>query len=129
MTTPSLFHESITDALREVVQALGGYKAVGAKMRPEKSADEAGRWVADCLNSDRREHFDPDHVLWLLRAGRTAGVHAAMNYYARESGYADPTPIEPEDERARLQREFIEASRVISSIGDRLARLGIKEAA
>lgn len=129
MTTPALFHESVTDALREVVQALGGFKKVGAAMRPEKSVDEAARWVADALNAERRERFDPDQVLWLLRAGRAAGVHACANYLMREAGYADPVPIEPEDERARLQREFIEASKVISGIGDRLARLGIGVAA
>lgn len=129
VTTPSLFHESIIDALREVVQALGGYKTVGAKMRPEKTADEAGRWLADCLNSDRREHFDPEQVVWLLRAGRAAGVHGAANYLMRESGYADPTPVEPEDERARLQREFTMAVSALPVLVDRLARLGVKVAA
>lgn len=47
----------------------------------------------------------------------------------RESGYADPQPIEPEDERARLEREFIAAVKVMSGMADRLARLGIREAA
>ncbi len=129
MTTPALFHESMNDALREVVQALGGNKAVGMKMRPEKGADVAGRWVSDCLNASRDERFDPDQVLWLLRAGREIGCHAAANYLMRESGYADPTPIEPEDERARLQREFIAAAHAVSGIGERLSRLGVKVAA
>ena len=34
-----------------------------------------------------------------------------------------------EDERARLQREFIEATKIIAGIGERLARHGIKVAA
>lgn len=129
MNSPSLFHESINDALREVVQALGGFKKVGTAMRPEKGADEAGRWLADCLNADRREHFDPDQLLWLLREGRTAGIHSAANFLMRDSGYADPTPIEPEDERARLQREFIAAAEGVQAIAERLTRLGIKVAA
>lgn len=122
MTTPSLFHESITDALREVVQALGGFKKVGASMRQDRTPDEAARWVADCLNTDRREHFDPDQVLWLLREGRRVGCHAAATYLMREAGYADPLPIEPEDEKARLEREFIAAAKTVSGIADRLAR-------
>ncbi len=129
MNAPALFHETITDALRELVQALGGFKAVGAKMRPEKSPDEAARWVSDCLNSDRREEFKPDQVLWLLRAGREIGCHAAANYLMREAGYADPVPVEPEDERTRLQREFIAATKGLSTIADRLARMGIQVAA
>lgn len=127
--TPALFHESVNDALREVVQALGGPKAVGAKMRPEKGVDVAGRWVSDCLNQERSERFDPDQVLWLLRAGRAAGVHACANYLMREAGYADPVPVEPEDERARLQREFIEAAGVVQVIAERLTRVGVKVAA
>jgi hypothetical protein len=129
MNAPALFHESVTDALREVVQALGGFKKVGAAMWPEKSADAAGRHVADCLNPDRAERFNPDQVLWLLREGRRIGCHAAANFLMRESGYADPTPIEPGDERARLEREFIEAAKSVQAIGDRIARLGIREVA
>lgn len=126
MSTPALFHESVTDALREVVQALGGFKKVGATMRPEKPVEEAARWVADCLNQDRRERFDPDQVLWLLRAGRAIGSHAAANYLMRESGYSDPIPVDPEDERARLQREFIAAAETVQLIAERLARVGVR---
>lgn len=129
MNAPALFHETVNDALRECVAALGGSKKVGAEMRPEKTPEEAGRWVADCLNPDRREHFDPDHLLYLLRAGRAAGCHAAMNYLAREAGYADPIPVEPEDERARAQRDFELAVKALGTVTDRLARLGVKVAA
>ncbi len=129
MTPLPLFHENLNDALREVVQALGGAKKVAAAMRPDRTPDEAGRWMSDVLNPDRREHLDPDQVLYLLKAGRAAGCHAAANYLMREAGYADPTPVEPEDEKARLEREFIAAAKGISAIADRLARLGVKVAA
>lgn len=129
MTGPALFHESLTDALREAVQALGGMKAVGAKMRPEKGVDAAGRWLNDALNPNREEKLDPDQVLWLLREGRAAGCHAAMNYLAREAGYADPIPVEPEDERARAQRDFETAVKALGAVTERLARLNIKVAA
>lgn len=119
-----LVHESLNDALREVVQALGGSKKVGAQLRPSKTPDEAGRWVLDCLNADRREHFTPDDVLWLLRAGRRVGCHAAMSYLAAESGYAAPQPVEPADEAAELQRAFIDSVRAQQKMLDRLGQLG-----
>lgn len=119
----SLLHESITDALREVVQALGGTKVIGAKMRPELPVDHAGRWLADCLNTDRRERLCPEQVLFLAKAGRAAGCHALLNYICRESGYADPVAIEPEDERAKMQREFIEATKSLSAMAARIERL------
>lgn len=119
----ALFHESITDALREVVQALGGIKKVGAAMRPEKTVDEAARWLADCLNADRREKLCPEQVLWLLREGRKTGCHAAMSYLAGEAGYAAPITIEPEDELAALQRQFIESTRSMTQMMARIERL------
>lgn len=129
MTAPALFHESLNDAMREVISALGGSQAVGVLMKPLKPADESGRWVKDCLNPGKRERFTPDQVLFILRAGRAAGCHAAMNYLAREAGYADPIPVEPEDERARAQRDFEMAVKALGTVTDRLARLGVKVAA
>jgi hypothetical protein len=108
MNQPALFITDIYDALGDVVRALGGPKKVGAELRPEKPADEAATWVKDCLNRNRREKFDPDQVLWLLRKGREIECHAAMNYLAQQAGYAEPQPIEPETELAKLLREYLE---------------------
>lgn len=120
---PALFHESVNDALREIVQALGGTKKAGPMMRPQKSADEAGRWVSDCLNPDRREKFDPEEVLFLLREARKIGVHTAINFVCADAGYGNPQPIEPEDERAQLMREFIEAQKLAKQNLDRMERM------
>lgn len=128
MSQPALFHESIIDAIREVVQALGGAKVVGARMRPDLPPDHAGRWLADCLSHERREKLSPDQVLWLAREGRRVECHALMHYLARECGYSDPVPVQPEDERARLQREYIEAARHLSSTAERIERLAMYEA-
>lgn len=123
MSQPALFHESINDALRDLVAALGGAKAVGARMRPELPADHAGRWLADCLNDGRREHLSPAQVVWLLREGRAAGHHHAMHWLAGEVGYAAPPPVEPEDERIRLQREYVAAARDMARMAERIERL------
>lgn len=123
MSQPSLFHESINDALRELVAALGGLKQVGSRMRPEMSADHAGRWMSDCLNPDRREHFTPEQVVWLLCEGRKAGMHGTIGWLATECGYQAPQPTEPMDERAALQRDFIEATKRQENILARMERL------
>lgn len=118
-----LFHESIADALRDAVKAMGGFKAVAARMRPELPADHAGRWLADALNDTRREHLAPEQVLWLLREARAAGVHGAMAYLCAEAGYAAPVPMAPADEAAQLQRDYIASVRVQQQIAQRLERL------
>jgi hypothetical protein len=120
---PPLFYESINDVLREIVHALGGTKKVGNLMRPQKTIDDAGRWVSDCLNPDRREKFDPDDTMWLLREARKVGCHAAINFICSDAGYSNPLPIEPEDELAQLQREFIESTKCLSRMASRIEQL------
>lgn len=123
MDQQRLIFDGILDALGEVVRALGGPKAVGSAMRPELPLDQAAQWVRDCLNANRRERFDPDQVLWLLRKGRDVGCHAAMHFACDEAGYFRPAPLDPQDERAQLQRDFIDAVKEARAIGERLERL------
>ena len=100
----SLIHESITDAIREAVQAIGGNKALGALMFPDLPVDQAAGRVRDCLNPDRREHF----------------TSSIMEYLALDLGYLKPVAVEPEDEIARLQREFVQATKSLHNMASRI---------
>lgn len=122
MLQDALFHESVLDALRAIVERAGGAKAVGCRLRPSKAPDEAGRWVMDCLNPNRSERFPPEDILHLLRIGHEIGYHGAMAYIAQEAGYKCE-PVEPQDEQAKLQREFIESVKATQKIAARLERL------
>ena len=122
----SLFSEDIHDALKDVVRALGGMKEAGSRLRPELPAIEAGNWLKDCLNPARRERLNPEQVLWLLREGRKIGCHSAMNFIADEAGYQRPAALEPQDEAAQLQRQFIDAVQALKRITDRGDRLGLR---
>jgi len=123
MDQQRLIFDDVLEALGEVVRALGGPKVVGSAMRPELPMDQAAQWVRDCLNANRRERFDPQQVLMLLRKGREANCHAAMHFIADESGYIRPTPLDPKDELAELQRRFIDAAGSVQAIGERIERL------
>lgn len=125
MVQDNLFYESFADALDAIVKAMGGAKSVGCRLWPEKTPQAAHTLLLSCLNEIRPEKLSPEQVLWLLAEGRKVGCHAGMNYLARETGYSDPQPIEPEDERARLQREFIEAQKGMAALADRMARAGL----
>jgi hypothetical protein len=107
MKTEQLFYESMHDAARIVVQALGGPKKVGEMLWPAlKGSDNRLR---DCLNEARPEKLSPDEVLKLARWGHDIGCHALANYFNAEAGYSPPTPISPADEKAELERKTIEA--------------------
>lgn len=105
------FIESINDALGAAVRALGGAKKVGAMLKPAKPMDEAKNWVNDCLNANRDVFFHPEHVQFLLREAKQVGFHGSMNFVCSDAEYTAPQPIEPEDEKAQLMREFIEATK------------------
>lgn len=111
-----LWHDSLAAALEAAVYAIGGPKVVASELWPSKSPQDAARQLHHCLNQDRAEKLSLDEIEWILQRARAAGCHVAMAYLAQRCGYADPQPVEPEDERALLQRQFIEAK-------DELARL------
>ncbi len=121
-TSPQLFHEHFEDALREVIATLGGFKVVASKMRPEKTPEAAARWLHDCFNEGKQERLSPDHVMYLLREGRRVSAHAGMNYLLRECGYHDAQPLDPEDERAILQRQFVQSVQQLAVLTERIAR-------
>ena len=128
-TQPNLFNEDIWQALSDCVRAMGGNKSVGSMLRPEMDATDAGKWLATCLNQSRPEKLCIEQVLWILRESRKVNCHAGMAYIARDSGYADPIPVEPEDERAALQREFVEQSKALQKLLAHMERAGLRAVA
>lgn len=103
-----LFITDIYDALGDLVRAAGGPKAVGQALRPTKPADDAAGWVKDCLNRNRREKFDAEDMMWLLKRGRELGCHDPIGFICTQAGYTAPEPVEPETELAKLLREYVE---------------------
>lgn len=103
-----LFITDIYDALGDLVRAAGGPKAVGEALYPKKQPDDAAGYVKDCLNRTRRETFDPEEILWLLRRGRDLGCHDPMKWICTNAGYTAPEPMETETELTKLLRRYVE---------------------
>jgi len=113
----------LEDSLKSVIRALGGAKSVGHKLRPDLDPDAAGRWLLDCINPERNEKLSLGQLMLVLRMGHDIGCHAAMDYIARDSGYAEPAPITPEDEQDELTREFVAGVKTLSGLADRIERI------
>lgn len=122
-TQVPLFVEDLNEALRATINALGGYKVVGVELRPEKSAVDAGKWLADCLNPDKRDKLDPEQLAYIRRKARQANVHILAAFEMQDAGYAPPVAIEPEDERAALIRQFNESVKALEVIQRAIARV------
>jgi hypothetical protein len=124
----ALFHEDLYDALKSAVKCLGGTKAVGIKLWPEKTMSDAQSYLNDCLNKDRLAKLDPQQVLLLMKWAREAGCHEAMNYFCAEAGYSIPLPIEPEDELTKLLREYLATKKKEATLEPRIEELRLKVA-
>jgi len=115
--------DGINEALVGAVKALGGSKAVGAQLWPDLAPDQAQRKLLDCLNPERPAHLTPEQTVLVLRLARRKGYHAAVGWLLDELGYAPTTPVEPVDQVAELQRQFIEAAGVLAQLGERINAL------
>lgn len=93
-------YDTLNDALKGVVMALGGYKKVGGQMQPDN--EHAGDWLRHCLNGGRREKLSPEQAVWLLREGRKINFHAGMDYLALSTGYK-AQPVDADAQRQALQ--------------------------
>lgn len=114
--------EDEQDAIRTLIQEIGGFKVVGHSLRPDLTPDRAGNWLRDCMNPERAERLQPSQLFHLLKMGREKGSHSATEFILRNIGYA-VTPLEPEDEKARLQREYIEAVSVLRRLTDQIGKV------
>ena len=123
MNQPRLaLYEDESDALRELVRELGGFKSVGPTLRPDLTADRAANWLRDCLNPERAERLQPSQLFMLLRMARERQVHGPTQYILANVGY-HITPVEPADGMAELQRAYIESVHMQRRIADRLEKL------
>lgn len=111
---PPLFVETVYDALKAIVAALGGPKTVGARLWPAKSVDDARKQLLDCLNPDRHEKLDPEQVVLLFRLAREADFHVAKHWFDMETGYLPSQPADPHDEQARLVTVIEDAGKTMN---------------
>ncbi len=112
--------DGINGALIECVRACGGSKQVGPQLWPEKTPDAAQRLLLSSLNEDRPEKLSPEQLALVLRMAKAKGCHAGINALCDALGYSHPQPIEPKDEVAELQKQFIAATEAMQALAARM---------
>ena len=117
-----LVHEGVIDVARSLVSALGGPKIVGPRLFPQKAPEAAARYLLDCLNPDRAHDLGLEGFVTLMRWARDQGVHLGLYWLCDELGYARPAPVDPEDARAELQRQVIDAVNRLEVLTKKLAK-------
>jgi len=129
METAALFYESMEEAQRDDVRALGGLKVVGALFFPEKDVEAAARALADKINAGRRERLTDEQERLLMRMAREKrGFSATLAYLCDDTGFDRPKPIAPADKAAQLMREFNRSVESLGRIQKELAGMGVMPA-
>ena len=120
----ALFFDDIYQALMTDVMALGGTKEVGHMLWGESlKVNKASEKLSDCLNTARQQKLSLDEMLVIQREARKVGSYATAYFIAGETGFTQPQPIEPEDEKAMLQTQAIQAVKSLDQIVSRLEKI------
>ena len=129
MTDPELFYECYYEALRDDVKALGGAKTVGKWFWPEKEMEAARTKLNDAMNADRRERLSDEQERLIMRRAREArGFSAALYFICDDTGFERPRSRDPEDEKEKLQRQFIDAVNALQRLTPKIEAARLKVA-
>jgi hypothetical protein len=122
-TQTALWHDTIEDALRDVVAALGGPKKVASEIWPAKPVQDAARALNHALNSERPEKLGLSEVVFILRWASREDIHIAMHWLADACGYEQPRPVTREQQQTDLQAEILRNQQAILRAMGRLERI------
>ncbi len=122
MNQQSLFHEDVYEALQTDVQACGGNKVVGSLLYAEMPPDKAGEKLARCLNQHHQQELKPDQVSLIIKQASKGNSFATIYFICQEANLSQPERIEPEDEKAKLQREFIQMGESMKKMLEQIQR-------
>lgn len=101
------------NCLQLAIDAAGGNKVVGHKMRPELSPVDAGKWLARCLGDHKqRLNYSQERLVYRLACER--GEHEGFAAYAASIGYH----ITPIDRRAEIQALALRAEQLAKQSSD-----------
>lgn len=124
MQQDRLFYEDVNEALRELVNHLGGAKKVGRVLWPEKTIEQSQTLLLACLNTERKERLTPEQVMLLLRMGRDAGQHSAMQYICAEVGYSRPEPVNEQERIAALIERYTRTGDLLLELARQIQQAG-----
>ena len=111
-----LWHDTIHDALRALIDALGGPKRVASDLWPARDVADGQRYLLKCLDVERPEKLGLEEFVWLMRAGRAGGCHVLAEYLGQACQYelrpVDPAAVEA-DLAARVQQTLSQTAELI----------------
>ena len=114
-----LWHDSMKEAAKATVDALGGAKKVCAWLWPAIAAatpETAYTRLQHSLNPEKKDKLSFDELELIARRGREIGEHSIARRFGYAAGYEfkplDPEETERRARNAQIQWHLAEASRL-----------------
>lgn len=112
------------DAIGDDIKALGGPKVAAAIFFPTKTPDQGAATLRAWANQNRDEEPDFGQLMLLIEESRRRVGFSEVARYMEQRLNCRMEFMSPEDERARLQREYVAAVNVLVSVAARIERNG-----
>lgn len=113
-------NETIEDAIKDDVTSIGGPKQAAHHFFPDKTPDQGAAYIRAWSLPDRSERPEPSQLFLLIELARAkVGVSECARFMEQRLNCRMEW-LNPEDEKARLQREFITAVEHLNTIQRRI---------
>lgn len=113
-------NETEKEAIADDIKALGGPKPAAAKLHPSKSPERGADLMRAWSNPSRQEEPSLDEIIQLIEAARERAGYSEIVRYIEQRLNCRIEFLTVEDERARLQRAYVDAVAAVVSLGKRL---------
>ena len=115
-------NETIFEAIADDLKVLGGPKAAAGIFFPAKSPDRGADTLRAWSSSGRAEEPSADELFLLIEKARERAGFSEVARFMEQRLNCRIEFLSPQDERARLQREYVAAVRVLTSLTERIER-------
>ena len=108
------FFDCAEEATKEAIRKSGKpMKDVGKALWPDKSVEAAATAIRNALNENRDERLTSDQHMFIANY---TGHYDWLHYCSHGCSHSRPEPVAPEDTRAKLQREFVNAVQYLGTL-------------
>lgn len=113
-------NETEKEAIADDIKALGGPKVAAGVLQPGKSPARGEDLMRAWGNPSRQEEPSLDEIIQLIEAAKGRVGFSEVARYIEQRLNCRIEFLTPEDEQARLQREYIAAVNRLKSLADRI---------
>ena len=118
-----LFYDDEFDALQQMIAGSErSFKECATFLRPDLKPESAYAWLKACVSPNGDQHLKLGQIVSLARFCKRFDP---LFHMADELEHERPRPIDPEDEKTRIQREFAEAWAQFMELADQARAAGV----